>query len=219
MTGPGPRLVLASASPRRFALLQQIGIDALVMPANIDESRLPGEAPVALVQRLARAKAVQVIQRLQASDERRETPGASTLSKGDSTVLAADTVVVEARRGRILGKPRHRRHALAMLGTLASTTHRVLTGICVARSTVTVRTVEVICVETLVEFSAISPAAAQAYWLSGEPVDKAGGYAIQGRGAVFVRHLSGSYSNVVGLPLFETARLLADAGLPFTGDS
>lgn len=207
MTATGQALVLASASPRRLALLRQIGIDARVLPADIDETHRRGEAPAALVQRLARRKAGQVLQRLPA-DKR----------AGQITVLAADTVIVEGHRGRILGKPRSRRHALAMLQALSGSRHEVLTGVCVVRSHPDAPQSAECCVATQIEFAEVPPAQAAAYWDSGEPAGKAGAYAIQGRGAIFVRYLTGSYSNVVGLPLYETAQLLSAVGFSGAAD-
>ena len=122
-------------------------------------------------------------------------------------VLGADTAVVLGER--IMGKPAGREEAIGMLGELAGREHRVLTGVALVSG----GTEHYRLSESRVRFRAISAAEAEAYWASGEPADKAGGYAIQGLGAVFVSHLSGSYSGVMGLPLFETAVLLAEIGL------
>jgi septum formation protein len=184
-----PALVLASASPRRLALLSQIGIvpDRVLTP-DIDETPLPGELPRLLARRLARAKAATAA-----------TPGA--------VVLAADTVVAAGRR--ILGKSDTREQAQACLGLLSGRRHRVITTVVlqgpagpqIERS-----------VESIVAFARLTDRQLRAYLDSGEWLGKAGGYAIQGRAAVFVRFLSGSYSNVMGLPLFETAQLLRGIG-------
>ena len=192
---PGPpRLILASASPRRLALLRQIGLDPEVRVADVDETPRAGETPMALVRRLARAKA-----------EALGPPDAGAL------ILAADTVV--DLDGRTLGKPPGREAGIAMLLALGGREHRVVTGLCLRRplgGRVATRT---LAVTTRVRFGRVGPGAAARYWDGGEPRDKAGGYAIQGQGARFVAGIVGSYSNVVGLPLHETARLLAAAGL------
>jgi len=181
-------LVLASASPRRAELLRQIGIKFRVEPADIDESPIAGEQPIDLVERLARQKA-------------------SCKLASDSLVLAADTIVFDDTS--ILGKPRNRDDAIDMLARLSNRIHQVVTAICLADETSIITEV----VSTSVTLRAISESEAIAYWDSGEPRDKAGGFAIQGLGAVFVKNIQGSYSNVVGLPLFETAALLGRYGI------
>lgn len=184
-------LYLASASPRRRELLCQLGLDFEVMPAHIDESILPGEGPAAYVERVAMEKG------------RAAWPA---LDRRDAPVLAADTAVV--LDGLILGKPRDESDAADMLTRLSGRAHEVLTSVAVlygARE-------EVVVNQTSVRFRAIQPEEISAYWRSGEPAGKAGGYAIQGRGAVFIEEIRGSYSGVMGLPLFETARLLAGFG-------
>jgi septum formation protein len=186
-----PVLCLASASPRRRELLAQIGVAHEVAPAAIDEARLPGESPRDYVLRLARNKALWV------SSRRRE-----------AAVLAADTAVVLGEE--VYGKPQHREHALAMLGSLAGRAHRVLTAVALATREGLASAVS----ESTVRLRAMSEEERAAYWDTGEPQDKAGGYAIQGRGAVFVESLHGSFSGVVGLPLYETAELLRAAGVP-----
>jgi septum formation protein len=178
-------------------LLEQIGVPFQVLGVAIDESPEPLEAALAYVTRLAAAKAAAGWQQRQA-----QTPD------GDAAVLAADTAVV--LDGRILGKPAHRRDAIEMLGQLSGRTHEVLTGIALA----TARGIESRVSRSEVTLRAISAHEAGAYWDSGEPCDKAGGYAIQGRAAIFIAHLRGSFSGVMGLPLFETAELLASAGVP-----
>ena len=184
-------LVLASASPRRLDLLRQIGIEPTdVAPADIDETPLPGELPVAYARRMARAKALAVAAR--------DAPG---------VVLAADTVVACGRR--ILPKAETEAQARACLTLLSGRRHRVLGAVCAIG--VDRHPVEAL-VETVVRFKRLSGAEIDAYVAGGEWRGKAGGYAIQGRAALFVAFLSGSYSNVVGLPLFETARLLERAG-------
>jgi septum formation protein len=181
---------LASRSPRRRELLAQLGLAHALVAVDVDETPLPAEDPRDYVKRMALAKALAGRQQLSTAHP----------------VLGADTAVV--CDDRILGKPADADHALAMLRLLSGREHRVLTGIALlgARQQTAVS-------ETRVRFRHITPAEAAAYWASGEPRDKAGGYAIQGRGAVFVEHISGSYSGVVGLPLFESAELLALEGI------
>ena len=184
-----PRLILASASPRRLGLLAQIGVvpDG-VIAAEIDETPHKDELPRPLAQRLARAKAAAV-------------------ARPDAFVLAADTVVACGRR--VLPKAETEAETRACLGLLSGRRHRVLT--CVVLVAPSGRQTERVC-ESVVGFSRLTAADVAAYVASGEWRGKAGGYAIQGRAAAFVRFLSGSYSNVVGLPLFETAQLLRGAG-------
>lgn len=183
-------LFLASTSPRRRELLTQLGLRFDVLAADVDETHLPGETPEAYVRRLAIAKAQ-----------------AGAAQAGSSAlVIGADTTVT--RHGHVLAKPGSREDAFAMWSLLSGGEHEVLTGVAVAGE----GRVEATVVSTRVSFRDISPAEMEAYWASGEPADKAGAYAIQGRGAVFVSGISGSYSNVVGLPLSETAALLACFG-------
>lgn len=189
-------LYLASGSPRRRELLTQIGIPFTVVSASIDETPLPNEQAGAYVERLARSKAAAGLALLAASG----TPE-------PLAVLGADTAVV--LDGRILGKPVDREDALAMLAALSGREHEVLTAVAVTDG----QRSESLCIISRVSFNPISEARAQAYWASGEPRDKAGGYAIQGLGAVFVQGLQGSYSGVVGLPVAETAELLAGFGI------
>ncbi|SPO68505.1 Maf family protein [Pseudomonas sp. JV241A] len=189
-------LYLASGSPRRRELLTQIGIPFTSLSAAIDETPLPAELAEAYVERLAREKACAGLASLPQSDD---SPVA---------VLGADTAVV--LEGRILGKPQHREDALAMLAALSGREHQVLTAVAVADHQ---RCLSV-SVSSHVLFRSIGAEEAEAYWASGEPADKAGSYAIQGLGAVFVQRLEGSYSAVVGLPLNETAELLGQFGIP-----
>jgi septum formation protein len=183
-------ICLASMSPRRHELLAQIGVPHTVAAAHVDESLLPGEPPAQYVARLARLKAATVRQR------------------GESLpVLAADTTVVV--EGSVYGKPADRADGLAMLAALSGRTHDVLTAVALA----TERDLTLRVNSSSVRFRDIGRAEIEAYWETGEPRDKAGGYAIQGYGAVFVAALSGSYSGVMGLPLLETAELLRAAGI------
>jgi septum formation protein len=186
---------LASASPRRGQLLQQIGVPFQVLSVTVDESIIPGEDPSEYVSRLAAAKA-------DAGVARRAVSGSP-----ERPVLAADTAVVIGRE--ILGKPAGKDDAVRMLRLLSGRTHEVLTCIAVAAGGRTATSMS----RSEVTFRDITGAEAAEYWLTGEPNDKAGGYAIQGLGAVFVAQLRGSFSGVMGLPLFETATLLQAAGV------
>ena len=188
------QLYLASASPRRAELLEQIGVAFQKVVATVDETPHPGEAADAYVERLARAKAAM---------GRQVLAGASA-----GCVLGADTCVV--LDDQLLGKPRDRADALAMLAALSGRRHRVVTGVAVADGERCLSRV----VAAEVEFRPLAPGEAERYWDTGEPADKAGSYAIQGAGAVFVRGLTGSYSAVVGLPLCETAELLSAFAIP-----
>jgi septum formation protein len=185
-----PRLCLASMSPRRRELLHQLGVPHSVRAPHIDESVLAGEAPADYVTRMAREKALAG-----------GGPGAGL------PVLAADTIVVID--GLILGKPAGAAEAVAMLERLSGRTHEVLTAVALASGQALAQRLSV----SQVRFRHLSRAECIAYWHSGEPRDKAGAYAVQGHGAIFIEHLSGSYSGVMGLPLYETAELLAAAGI------
>lgn len=185
------RLVLASQSPRRRELLAGLGFALDVRPAETDESVLPGEAPRAYVSRVAREKA-------------RAVPG--------EVVLAADTAVVLG--DAILGKPRDPADAARMLRALSGTTHQVLTGVCVRRNAPGAVAEHEILVATAVRFRALTDGEIAWYVATGEPLDKAGAYALQGAGGVLVEAVEGSVSGVVGLPLVESVRLLAAAGHP-----
>jgi len=187
-------LYLASGSPRRRELLTQIGVAFQTLNAPIDETVLPAESAAAYVQRLALAKAA---------------AGLATLeNSADAVVLGADTAVV--LDGQILGKPVDQADALAMLQLLSGREHQVLTAVALSDG----QRSQVCLVSSDVRFRPISAAEATTYWLSGEPHDKAGGYAIQGLAAVFISGMRGSYSAVVALPLCETAALLAEFGIP-----
>lgn len=187
------RIYLASSSPRRRELLHQVGVNFTVMHAEVDEAVLVDEAPLAYVCRLAQAKAEAVQARL-------EVEGLPL-----RPVLGSDTTVVLGQG--ILGKPANESEAVAMLLALSGQTHQVMTAVALAEEQQT----RVVSSITDVTFRVISREEAQDYWRSGEPADKAGGYGIQGFGAVFVERISGSYSGVVGLPLYETANLLKQA--------
>jgi septum formation protein len=190
-----PLLCLASRSPRRRQLLAQIGVPHVVSAAHIDEGVHSGERAADYVLRMAGAKALAVRVRSAALP-----------------VLAADTTVVLEEL--ICSKPGDEAAAVEMLQRLSGRSHQVLTAVALAADAgLTFRLSA-----SEVRFRSLTRAECVAYWRSGEPRDKAGGYAVQGRGAVFIEHLSGSYSGVMGLPLFETAQLLAGAGLAYWQD-
>jgi septum formation protein len=186
-------IYLASGSPRRRELLRQIGVSFRVIGADLDETAHQGESPLAYVSRLAEAKATAGWERSRDS--------------GDAPVLAADTAVVLG--GRILGKPAGLNDAMAMLLQLSGRTHAVLTAVALRSAA----GLKVKVSQSTVSFRSIDPSEARAYWETGEPADKAGAYAIQGYAAIFIDDLKGSYSGVMGLPLFETAALLKAAGI------
>ena len=188
-----PRLLLASSSPRRRDILKALDLEFEQQSVDVDETPRANEAAGELVLRLASAKALAV-------------------SAADRVVLAADTAVV--LDGEVFGKPAGREHALEMLARLSGREHTVLTGVAVSAGSELSTALS----QTEVRFREIGRDEALQYWQSGEPRDKAGAYGIQGKGGVFVSHVSGSYSGVVGLPVFETACLLAAAGLPVLKD-
>ncbi len=194
-----PRLVLASGSPRRLSLLGQAGLEPdSLEPVEIDESPERGELPRTLAVRLAREKAEAAIVRVRNKPEIK-----------DAYVLSADTVVAVGRR--ILPKPEVLDEASGCLRLLSGRTHRVYTGVCLVTPRDAMRSR---LIETRVRFKRLSNEDIESYLASGEWRGKAGGYAIQGLAAAFVARLAGSYSNVVGLPLFETMALLAGEGFP-----
>ncbi len=185
------QLVLASASPRRRELLDQIGVCYQVSPVDIDETPEPEEPASHFVKRLAAEKSACCLRRL----------------APDIPVLAADTAV--ALNGRIMGKPENAAAAEAMLQALSAQTHQVYSAVSLRSGAVHRLAVSM----TEVTFRALTLDEIRAYWRTGEPVDKAGSYAIQGLGAVFIESIQGSYSGVMGLPLFETAALLQQQGI------
>jgi len=194
-----PKLVLASGSPRRLALLNQSGIEPdSLEPAEIDETPERGELPRTLAVRLAREKAAKVQERVRLQDEIK-----------DSFILAADTVVALGRR--ILPKPELLEEASSCLRLLSGRTHKVYSGLCVITPKDAVKTR---LVETRVRFKRLSDGEIESYLASGEWRNKAGGYAIQGLAGSFVVKMIGSYTNVVGLPLYESLAMLSGEGFP-----
>jgi septum formation protein len=189
-TAAAPLVCLASVSPRRRELLNQLGVPHTVSAADIDETVRPGEPAADYVLRMACVKARAV-----------------RLRDPRLPVLAADTTVVVD--GLICLKPRDRADGIAMLRLLSGRTHQVLTAVALA----TAAGVSFRLSASEVRLRVVTAAECAAYWETGEPHDKAGGYAIQGRGALFIEHLSGSYSGVMGLPLFETGELLIASGV------
>uniref|UniRef100_UPI00333FD518 Maf family protein n=1 Tax=Castellaniella defragrans TaxID=75697 RepID=UPI00333FD518 len=199
-----PPLYLASASPRRQEILDQLGIAHRVLrvpaPEGEDEPQWPGEAAADYVRRTAREKAERAVRWL-AGPQRPE----DFLPPGEALILAADTTVI--LDGQVLGKPRDLADAESMLARLSGRSHQVHTAIALA---VHGRILEDLSVNE-VQFKPLSRHEIQAYCATGEPLGKAGAYAIQGRAGMFVRHLSGSHTGVMGLPAYETARLLEQA--------
>ena len=187
-----PRIVLASQSPRRRELLAQVGIAHAVQPADIDESLWAGESPEGHSMRLAREKATTIAAR---------EPGAA--------VIGSDTIVVVD--GRILGKPRDVADAKAMLARLSGRTHTVFTAVAVARGDRVVESV----VRVAVSFRELAPWEIDAYVATGEPMDKAGAYGIQGYGATIVERIDGDYFAVMGLPLRTVVQLLGEVGIRY----
>lgn len=184
---------LCSKSPRRQELLTQIGVSFEVLDAHIDESLLANESPEQYVSRLAQEKAV--------------AGWEHSTRVLNIPVLGADTIVVSS--GEILGKPRNKAHALKMLKAQSGKTQHVLTAISLIKDNNILNTLSL----SKVTFRKISTNECEAYWLSGEPADKAGGWAIQGKGAIFIEQIEGSYSGVMGLPLYEIAKSLKSFGI------
>lgn len=185
-------LYLASASPRRRELLEQLNISYRVITPEIDETPYPNENPQEYVSRLACAKAV----------------AGQQLVSPEDRILAADTAVIY--QGQIFGKPKDAADAAAMLRQLSGQTHQVLTAIALLQGTQCLSRISA----TAVSFRAVSDAEIQAYIATREPFDKAGSYAIQGVASIFIERIEGSYSGVMGLPLFETAELLQKTHYP-----
>jgi septum formation protein len=183
-------IILASTSPRRRQLLTQLGVSYQVSAVTIDETPWVNEDPLAYVQRVSAAK----------------SDASAQLNSTLVPILAADTVVVLDKK--IMGKPKNQQHAAEMLIALSAKTHQVYSAISL-RGKQHWQRVNV----TDVTFRALKPSEIEAYWQTGEPCDKAGGYAIQGLGSIFIQSIQGSFSAVMGLPLFETAELLTQQGI------
>ena len=191
------KIILASQSPRRVALLKQMGIDCLVMPADIDETALSDESPSAYVLRLAEQKALAIVAKCNASD----FPDLN-LPDLNLPILAADTTV--ALNNAIFGKPENDADAFEMLKKLSGSRHQVHTAIALAFN----GKCETVLNTTQVTMMPLSDAMISAYIATGEPLDKAGSYAIQGLAGNWIIRIEGSYTGVMGLPVYETARLL-----------
>jgi septum formation protein len=191
-------IYLASASPRRSALLTQIGVEHRIRPVDVDEQIGPAESPAQYVERLAVLKAETLWGQL-AESERRPVLGS------DTTVAIGDEV---------LAKPLNERDGLRMLRLLSGRTHQVYTAVALRHASGCAARVSV----SDVAFRTLSEEECDAYWRSGEPADKAGGYAVQGRAAVFIERISGSYSGIMGLPLYETGELLRGIGWRIDGE-
>lgn len=190
-------VVLASASPRRTALLKQMGIEHCIVPADIDETPRQDETPEALVERLASEKALAVKQRLIEQSD----------MTNDTVILASDTLI--SFNGQSVGKPENKADSKRILSMLSGKTHEVLTAVSVLSN----QHQQTEIIHTFVTFAALTDAQIDAYWETGEPADKAGSYAIQGIGGEFVVSINGSASAVVGLPLYETRQLLNAFGV------
>lgn len=194
-----PIIILASRSPRRIELLKQIGLDCKPYPADIDETQLLNESPEHYVTRLAQEKAQACLQCLSSE---LTTIELNTRELTRCPVLAADTTVVLA--GQVLGKPEHDDDARRMLADLSASTHQVHTAVALAF----MDKVEVVLSTTTVEMMALSAAQIEYYIATGEHADKAGSYGIQGLAGAWIKHIEGSYTGVMGLPIYETAALL-----------
>jgi septum formation protein len=190
------KIVLASTSPRRFRLLKGLGLNISVVRSRVKESKFDVSNPEKLAKTLAIAKAQEAAQKV-----------------GKGIVIGADTIVV--LRGKILGKPKNEREAKAMLRKLSGRTHEVMTGLAVIDASTGRKTID--CVRTKVKFRKLTEEEISSYVATGEPLDKAGAYGIQGRAGVFVEKIDGCYYNVVGLPLARLAEILKDYGVMLVG--
>ena len=186
-------LYLASASPRRKEILDQLGIDYKLLPQNIDETRITGEIPEDHVCRLARTKAESALLELDTNIE--------------AACLGSDTTVV--LKGDVFEKPVDEADAQRILTCLSGKTHQVLTAVALATSDLT----QVLLSASKVTFKDLTDEEINKYWLTGEPADKAGAYGIQGLGGIFVKDIKGSYSGIMGLPILETVALLSTIGI------
>lgn len=189
------KIILASASERRQKLLEQVGINCEVIPSNIDEDSINGDNPGDLVEKLSIAKAENVAERLE----------------GDFVIVAADTVVV--KDSRVFGKPSDEKEAFEMLNSLQGNRHEVFTGVTLICVTGGEGLIDTFHVRTIVDMMPMTPEQINAYIQSGEPMDKAGGYGIQGRGAAYIRDVAGDFFNVVGLPISTVLSRLEHMGI------
>lgn len=189
------KIILASASERRQKLLEQVGINCEVIPSNIDEDSINGDTPGDLVEKLSAAKAENVAERLD----------------GDFVIVAADTVVV--KDSRVFGKPSDEKEAFEMLNSLQGNRHEVFTGVTLICVTGGEGLIDTFHVRTIVDMMPMTPKQINAYIQSGEPMDKAGGYGIQGRGAAYIRDVAGDFFNVVGLPISTVLSRLEHMGI------
>ncbi len=189
------KIILASASERRQKLLEQVGINCEVIPSNIDEDSINGDNPGDLVEKLSAAKAENVAERLE----------------GDFVIVAADTVVV--KDSRVFGKPSDEKEAFEMLNSLQGNRHEVFTGVTLICVTGGEGLIDTFHVRTIVDMMPMTPKQINAYIQSGEPMDKAGGYGIQGRGAAYIRDVAGDFFNVVGLPISTVLSRLEHMGI------
>lgn len=187
-------IILASSSPRRKELLKSLGISFKVIPSNLEEVQLDGEVPARAAVRLAQAKALAVARRFP-----------------EAVVLGADTVVLLGKE--VMGKPKSLAEAERMLKKLSGRTHLVITGFCLLNPEDN-RVIKK-AITTKVKMKRFSPAELKGYLKSGEPLDKAGAYAVQGIGAFLIKSVQGSYSNVVGLPLAEVSEAFKELGIPY----
>ena len=196
----GPQIYLASQSPRRRALIEQLGIQYQTLNVKIDESPQPGEAPADFVMRLAKEKAC---------------AGWQMVAEQSIPVVGADTCIVLDQQ--IIGKPENRKQGIELLKRYSGRAHQVITGVAMvgldARKHDTNMVQHIRVNTSTVTFRTITDDECEQYWQTGEPIGKAGGYAIQGKAAVFIEKLEGSYSGVMGLPLFEFAELIAMFGI------
>jgi len=193
-----PVLILASASPRRKELLQSLGITTHVCSADIDESQLKGELPENYVERLALEKAKTVMSLLSQDAQ---------VEMGNLPILAADTIVTLNQQ--LFGKPKSQDDAIAIWQTLSGKTHEVMTAIALLKESQQYTALST----SKVSFKELNQQEMEMYWQTGEPVDKAGAYAVQGFASAWVKSISGSYSGIVGLPLYELNGLLKKVGL------
>lgn len=208
---PTKKIILASQSPRRVAILKQMGIDCIVMPADIDESQIANETPADYVLRLAKEKALEVLNKLNTlntMNEFNKTNAFENLNDkyANMPILAADTTV--ALENKIFGKPENDADAIQMLKQLSGTQHQVHTAVAVVLN----QQIELVLNTTLVEMMPLSDAMIAAYIATNEHSDKAGSYAIQGLAGNWIKRIDGSYSGVMGLPVYETAMLLNKIG-------